>query len=95
MKDICKDSLESGQEGPEKCKNETPYCEVVISVSAADDSHQTGRYQIIGVGTDASATPSITGIRLSTLRVVNLLPNMVVDRIMVKIGVAARTTWWN
>ena len=49
-------------------------------------------YQIFGVETDASATPSITGMRLRTLRVVNLLPNIVEDRIMVKIGVAARTT---
>lgn len=45
--------------------------------------------------TDASATPSMTGMRLNTLRVVNLLPNIVEARIIVKIGVAARTTWWN
>lgn len=42
--------------------------------------------------TDASATPSTTGMRLSTLRRVNLFPNIVDDRIIVKIGVAARTT---
>lgn len=44
------------------------------------------------VETDARATPSITGMRLSVLRAVNLLPNIVVDRMIVKIGVAARTT---
>ena len=69
--------------------------EVVISVHSADDPHQMGRYQIIGVRADASATLSITGMRLITLWVVKLLPNAVEDRIMVKIEVIVRTTWWN
>ena len=48
-----------------------------------------------GVETYAKATPRITGIKLRILRVLNLLPNIIVDSMRVKIGVAARTTWWN
>jgi hypothetical protein len=95
LEDIRKDSLESGEECAEERENETPCREIIVSIRAAGLIHQTGSYQIIGVATDARATPSITGMRLSILRVVNLLPNIMEDNIIVKIGVAARTTWWN
>ena len=92
MKNIRIDGFQSGKECPEKRQNKAPNREVVVTIRAADDSIRIKSYQIIIVKTDASPTPSITGMRLNTLRVVNLLPNIVEDRIIVKIGVAARTT---
>ena len=44
------------------------------------------------VETNARAMPSMTGIGLSVLRVLNLLPNITADSTMVKIEIAPRTT---
>lgn len=99
MKDVGKNSFESSQEGPEEGEEETPKGEIIIPIGPVNDwciRLEIILYQVIGIGkTYAKATPSITGIKLRILRVLYVLPNIIADSMRVKIGVAARTTWWN
>jgi len=95
LKDVGVDRLECSKKCAKKCEEKTPRCEIVVAVGASEidqfDCSSVSKKR----ATHASATPMMTGMSDNIFDKLHDTPNNDADSKIVKIGVEARTTWWN
>ena len=94
MENVREDGLKGCEESAEEGQEETPRCKVVIAICPVVLVRMVEPLKgLHGEPTHASATPTMTGIRDTSLLGLLVLPKKDADNAIVKIGVAARTTW--